>query len=101
MFLEVPLDDGTAILVEIDDPNGGPVKVGRANVVARAAQTAHEALEPMIRLATDVTTRLREADPGQVTVAFGVKFTAESGVVLSKIAGEANLTVTLHWDRTR
>jgi hypothetical protein len=101
MFLEVPLDDGTAILVEIDDPNAGPVKVGRANVVARASQTAQAALEPMIRLATDVTTKLRETDPGQVTVAFGVKFTAESGVVLSKIAGEANLTVTLHWDRRR
>lgn len=101
LLLEVPLDDGTSILIEIDQPGGGPVKVGREKVVARAKETFQDALEPMIKLATGVTEKLRESDPGQISVAFGVKFTAESGVVLSKIAGEANLTVTLQWDRVK
>ncbi|MBG6063912.1 CU044_2847 family protein [Micromonospora ureilytica] len=101
LLLEVPLDDGTTILVEIDQPDVGPVKVGREQVVARAAQTLQDALDPIIRMATGVTDKLRESDPGQISVAFGVKFTAESGVILSKISAEANLTVTVQWDRTK
>ncbi|MFE9919134.1 CU044_2847 family protein [Micromonospora sp. NPDC005553] len=87
--------------MEIDQPDGGPVKVGREKIVSRATQTFQDALDPIIRMATGVTDKLRESNPGEISVAFGVKFTAESGIVLSKIASEANLTVTVQWDTAR
>ena len=43
--------------------------------------------------------RLREAGPDEVTVEFGLQFTAEVGAVITKTAGECNLKVTLRWER--
>jgi len=99
MLLNVPMDDGSSVVMEVEESATGPVAVGRADTVLRAARTVEAALDPVVHLARGVMTKLRETDPGDVTVAFGVKFTAESGVVLSKVTGEANLTVTLSWSR--
>jgi hypothetical protein len=97
MLLNVPMDDGSSMVMEVDEPATGPVAVGRGDTVLRAARTVETALDPVVHLARSVLTKLRESEPAGVTVAFGVKFTAESGVLLSKVTGEANLTVTMSW----
>jgi hypothetical protein len=104
-LIAVPLGGGGTVIVESGDaPDGGVVKAGRgapaAEAAVRAAQTLETALEPVTAAARATLAKLREAGPDAITVEFGLKLTAEVGAVITKTAGECNLRVTLHWERT-
>lgn len=97
-LLAVPVEGGGSLVVEVDAHEAGVVKAGRPGQVAgQAAKSLQEALAPLVPAATAMLDRLREAKPSEVTLAFGVKLTAEAGAVITKTAGECNFTVTLHW----
>lgn len=97
-MIEVPLDDGEHIFVEVDD-DAGVVKAGRpGEVAAKAAQSLESALESVAPTARAVLAKVREAGPQQVTVEFGVKLSAEAGAVITRTSGECNFKVTLRWE---
>lgn len=105
-LMAVPLNGGGAVVVESNDPagSGGVVKAGRdgasSEVAVRAAQTLEVALEPVTAAARATLAKLREANPDQVVVEFGLRLTAEVGAVITKTTGECNLRVTLLWERS-
>lgn len=105
-LMAVPLDGGGAFVVESDElaGSGGVVKAGRggasAEVAVRAAQTLEAALEPVTAAARATLAKLREANPDQVAVEFGLRLTAEVGAVITKTTGQCNLKVTLLWERS-
>ncbi|GAA2411336.1 hypothetical protein GCM10010420_45310 [Streptomyces glaucosporus] len=101
---EMRLSDGTGVLVEIADTEAGGIdRVGRASSVARgASETLQEALAH-VRPALDAvagSVRGMVHPPETVRVDFGIKLSAEAGVVIARAATEANFTVSLEW-RTR
>ena len=102
--MEVPLEDGAVLLVEVDpeDVPGG-VALASAEEVAAAAKSAQslskslEQLNPVLRT---VKEHLVTSMPEHYTVEFGVKFGGETGIVLAKGTAEANMKITLTWDRS-
>jgi NTP-dependent ternary system trypsin peptidase co-occuring protein len=100
-LVEFPLEDGSTILVETDEPEQGglgkPTRGG--DVVARAQQSLEKSLERVQPAAQYVIQQLRKLSdaPDEIHVAFGLKLSAEAGAVLASASAEANYTVTLKW----
>jgi len=103
VLISVPLEDGGSIVVEASDdltPDGVVLAARPGEVVKEAGQTLEEALDKtLVPVARALMGRLREIEPQEAQVTLGLKLSAETGVVISKVAGEASLTVTLIWRR--
>ena len=103
-LVEFPLEDGSTILVEVDEPEGpgGAVQVRRdSKTVEKAKQTFEAALDKIKPTANAVISKLRNLydAPDEVTVEFGLKLSGEAGVVLASAGVEANYKVTLTWKK--
>lgn len=104
-LIEFPLQEGGAIMVEVDSspaPTGKTVRgVTPAEVVEKARQSFETSLERIKPVAAAIIAKLRELSdqPEQVSVEFGIKLSAEAGVVLASTGVEANFKVTLMWKR--
>ena len=99
-LVAVPLEEGGVVVVEMDQPPDGVVKVDRAGeVVGQAVQTLEAALDAVTPAARSALAKLREAGPEGITLEFGLRLTAEAGAVITKSTGECNFKVTLHWER--
>lgn len=103
-LIEYALEGGGAILVEVDgvEPTGSRVRGGSpAEVAERARQTFEASLERIKPAAAAIIAKIRELSdkPEQIDVEFGIKLSAEAGVVIASTSIEANFKVTLHWKR--
>jgi hypothetical protein len=91
---------GHDVLVETDDVDEGLVPVARGHdgiVEAGSAFSAHiGSIRDAVR---DALKELREISPDEVTVSFGIKFTAEAGAVIAKTSLEGTLGVEMVWHR--
>ncbi|QXE33251.1 hypothetical protein KQY30_02025 [Streptomyces sp. GMY02] len=101
---EMLLNDGTAVRVEVEgQPDSGIDRVGRgaaSDIVRGSAQTLQEALahiRPAVEAVADSIQGLASR-PDTVSLEFGIKLSAEAGVVVAKAASEANFVVRLEWD---
>lgn len=104
--VEMPLDEGGSVLVEISDNDTDAdriERVGRARDAATSAsqtlQAALQQVKPAVRAVLTGVQDMAER-PDKVAVQFGIKFTASAGVVVAKAASEANFTVIVEWVRT-
>jgi hypothetical protein len=102
-FVEFPLEDGSTIVVEVNEPEGerGSRRAARGSEEEpeKAPQTFEHALSK-IRPATEkVITTLRGLiqKPDEVEMEFGFSLSAEAGVVIASASTEANYRVTLRW----
>lgn len=101
-MLEVPLDNGETVLVEVTGQVQGVVPAGRAgDVVGKLPEKFSEGLERAQKFAGEVLARMRDSasPPDVIAVEFGLKLSAKSGVVVAESSGEAHLTVTAQWHR--
>jgi len=102
-ILPFVLEDGCTVLVEVEEAQsrGGLVPAGRrpAEVAAEVKQSFEDALDGVKKLGASIITRLRamEDSPDEIEVEFGLKMTAEAGVVVAAAGVEANYKVTLTW----
>jgi len=103
-LVEFPLEDGSTILVEVDEPEsiGGAARVARDHkTIEKAKQTFETALDKIKPTANAVIAKLRDLyeAPDEVTVEFGLKLSAEAGIVLAAAGIEANYKVMLTWKK--
>ena len=103
-LIEFPLEGGGSIMVEVDEPRaeGSPVRGAHPpEVVEKARQTFETALDKLRPTAAAIITKLRDLSepPNEVVVEFGIKLSADAGVVLASAGAEANFTVTMTWRR--
>jgi hypothetical protein len=93
---------GSALQVEVSDDAPGLERISRDHEpgeVVRAGRRLEEALahvRPSLRAVADT---VRSLAPDSYEVEFGMKFNAESGVVIAKTALEGHFTVKLQWNR--
>lgn len=107
---EFQASDGTVLRVEVDGPppSGGndayePVRRRReGGGPGAAADTVRQAVDRVRPAAQDVLNSLRAMPhaPDRVSLEFGVKLSAEAGVVLARAATEAHFKVLLEWEST-
>lgn len=97
--VEVPLETGERVLVEVSE-SPGVDRVGRADrVVETAKQTLEEGLDRVQPVIGAVVRRFRDMvdPPDKVTLQFGLKATGELGLVIGKATTEANFTISAEW----
>ena len=94
-----PLKDGSGqVIVEMDDTTAGPVRAARpGQLIATAEKSFEEALAGVRPIAQTILNQFRDFGPETVTVALGIKFGTEAGVILAKAAAEGTCKVTLTW----
>ena len=101
-LIEFKMEDGDAILVEVDEPEtGGTTRASRrpGEIAEEAKQTFEQALSK-IRPATEkVITTLRglAQKPDEIEMEFGFSLNAAVGVVIASASTGANYKVTLRW----
>jgi hypothetical protein len=97
------LPDNRTVIVETEEPfPDGLTPVGRgADGVVQAAVGFTDHLSAVRDAVAQALTELRDSlSPDDITVSFGVKFTAEAGAVIAKTAVEGNLAVEMTWHRS-
>lgn len=98
--VEMPLADGSTVLVEVADDEQRLERVGRApTVIKETAETLEDALSRVKPAVAAVLAQMRAlaTPPETIRLEFGVKFAAEAGVVIAKAATEANFRLSLEW----
>ena len=102
-LIEFPAEDGTTIVMEVEEPEGeGMVRVARPGEIAeRAAQTFEGALDSIKPAADALVRKLRGlvVTPDQIGVEFSIKFGAKAGAFFASADTEANFKITLTWKR--
>jgi hypothetical protein len=104
-LIEFPLDQGGSVLVEVDEPPGGPVTRGlgkdRSALVQEADKTFADATAAITPAARSLIARLRSIDdaPDEVAIQFGVQLSAQTGAFIASVAAEANFAVSMIWRR--
>jgi len=101
-MIEVPLDNGESVRIEVTDDSGAIDRVGRGrDALDASAATLQRALAQVRPAAEAVLESMREMPEAadKIAVQFGVKITAEAGAVIARAATEANFSVTVEWKR--
>lgn len=106
---EFKASDGTLLRVEVDGApppyDGDAYEPVRRRTGAEAADAAtgtlREAVDRVRPAAQDVLDSLRAMPqaPDRVALEFGVKLSADAGVVLARASSEAHFKVLLEWER--
>jgi len=102
-LMEVPIGDGSgeAVIVEVE-PREIPddlVLAGpeRAKLAAKAGESLQAGLN-QIKPALDAVVKwVREAQPDEFAVEFGLKLGGETSVIIAKGTAEVNFVVKLKW----
>lgn len=104
-LVEFSLVEGGSVLVEVDEPLGGPVMRGigkdRSALVERADETFEDATAAVTPAARSLIARLRSIDdpPDGVAIEFGVQLSAQTGALIASVAAQANFKVSMTWRR--
>jgi hypothetical protein len=103
-LIRFPIAGGESVIVEMDDDQlagFAPAAVAPGEVAATATESFESALDRLLPAVRAISERMKQLAPEELTVALGVKLTAEAGVIVAKAAGEANFTVTVKWTADR
>jgi hypothetical protein len=101
-ILELPLEDGQTVKVEVDARTGIVPSARPGEVVAKASESFQSALERLAPVTEAILARFRNlaARPTEVDIEFGIKLSAGAGVVIAHTGAEANFKVTVQWRQT-
>ena len=104
-MLEVPLDDGGSLLVEVDRTQLSReldlASTHPGGIVARATASLEHSLERLQPAIVAMSERLRKGDADSFTIEFGLTMAAEAGLVVAKGSSEMHFAVTLSWSRPK
>jgi|SRR5262245_51072765 len=84
-YIEFTLSDGSAVVIESDEPGAGVVHAGRAGVdiIERAAKTFEDAVEKAQRAVAVVVEKTRSIHkPDELEITFGLKASGELGTLI-------------------
>jgi hypothetical protein len=89
--------DGDSIKVEVDDSRGGPHRVSRDGQVIEAGRRLEDVLQQVGPTVRTVLASLTGLAADEREIEFGIKLTAEAGVLVAKTALEGNFVLRLKW----
>ena len=96
-LVEYELEDGSTIIVEVDLPEAGIERAGRADQIIKAKERFGDALEHIKPVAQTVFSKLGSLSADEISVEFGIKLGAKAGIIIASADTEANFTVSLTW----
>lgn len=101
-LIEFESASGDKVYIEVSVPPTGGQQLAAADaagLIGKATQSLEEALKPVpeaMKTVFDAITKSQFA-PKELEVEFGLKFTADAGVVIGKIGSEASLNIKATW----
>ena len=99
------LEDGTTFLVEVDEPESSAVErvsVDAGKLVYDAKETLESALDKVKPVAATIVQKMQSGlttPADEVSVTFGLKLSADAGVIFGSVGGEVTFDVSLTWKR--
>ncbi|WP_250284757.1 MULTISPECIES: CU044_2847 family protein [unclassified Frankia] len=101
MLMEVPLESGGMVLVEVDRREvPGELQLASddpGTVAARARRALESSLADLAPAVRSIWQGLRDIAPDEFTVEFGVNVGGETGLIIAKGTAEVNFTVSMTW----
>jgi len=100
--LEFPVASGGSVLVEVEDPQSGtrPIARSAGDRVKESFDSAVAQIKPGVEaLMAELGALSRK--PDQVSLEFGIKFTAGAEALIAKSSVEGNVKVTLSWQAAK
>ena len=102
-LLKFTLEDGTPFFFEVESASDSGTKLaGRTS--RKLVEEAKDSFDDMLKVVEPVTKKLVDRmrtgltkDASEVEVKFGLKLTADAGVVFASAGGEVNFEITLKW----
>lgn len=101
-YIEYTLEDGSTLLVEVDESTGGAIKAADAsgNVIIKAEEKFKDALKSIRGSVATLWQGLADLDADDVEVTFGIKTVGEVGLfAVCKAGAEMNYEVKLKWTK--
>ena len=99
-YIEYPLDDGTTILIEVEEPEGivkVSTKLGESVPSKLNFKQAFTSVRSSIK---EVMAEFDDLHVEEAEIKFGIKSIGEAGVfAIGKIGGEMNYEITLKWKK--
>lgn len=102
------LEDGSSVLVEVDEPEGSAIQpvasVSTGKLVYQAQVSLEQALDRVKPVASTVLNKLRSGmttPADEIEVTFGLKLSAEAGAIISSVGGEVTFEVKLKWNQNQ
>jgi len=93
-------DSDYVIIETVEEGRQGVVAAGRPGELVEKAQVSlEEALHHVLPALKRVTSTLRGLQPDEFEIEFGIKFNTQVGAMIAAVASEANLTVTVKWNK--
>ncbi len=93
---------GDGLLFEVEDDAYGLETIARNDAgVVEAGERLEDAIAKARPTIRTIVEALRELAPDEHEIEFGIKLSAEAGVVVAKTAVEGHFTIKLHWSRPR
>jgi hypothetical protein len=89
------VDDSTTVSFEIEPAAGFRPATGAGDIIGRI----QNAVGPAIEAAKVVLDKVKDAQPDQVELKFGVKVSGDMNWLVARAATEGNFEITLTWDR--
>nr|WSZ99207.1 hypothetical protein OH820_29210 [Streptomyces sp. NBC_00857] len=103
MYLSVPFEDGEVFVVELSDEQGsGVIRASRGEeIFATSTDTFESGMARVQRVAATMLERLADLPrkPDHIRAEFGLRVTAEAGLVVAKGSGDAHIKLELEWSR--
>lgn len=104
-LVEFTLEDGTKFFVEVEKPAGQtgvpPKPVSRENglAVTPASKTFDQALDDIKPVLATVVSKLKDISPNETEVKFGLKVSANAGIVFTSLGSELTFEVAVKWSK--
>lgn len=100
-LLELNIQDGSTVLVEVEEVASGPVtRSGRAqSAVIEAGASLEQVLGKLGPTLGSVVRQVRDTvdRPDEVQIEFAVKLSTDANVIIARAGGEANFRIALKW----
>lgn len=70
-------------------------------VVVQATKSLEETLTPVTNAMATIFTAVADSkvSPSELEIEFGLKLSADAGVIIAKTSGEASITITASWKK--
>ncbi|MGE0227461.1 MAG: CU044_2847 family protein [Dehalococcoidia bacterium] len=103
LLVAMPLAEGGRIVFEAPEdltPAGVTLAARPGDVIEQAGETIEAAIERALTpIAKALKAQFDTLKPDQVEVSLGLTLSAEAGLIISKMSGEAAISVTMSWSR--
>lgn len=97
--MEMPIEGGEPVLVEVEDTREGPVRAGRDGTPGVISETLQAGLERIRPVAGAFVEKFRDlpGKPDEVALKFGVTVSGEAGLVIAHTSTGASFEVSMTW----